>query len=165
MTVVEYSILFGWSLVLLSMVIFIVRSHPFLRRKKEADMNLSEAIYVMALLVTATLVLIPLLQTLAVDFGVSQKFYPDKCMVTLISSGSLISLAGMGIFVLLFVTARGLSTLFFFGQNPLIEFSANNISYSLLRAGLLLSVSLLLSPLCSSLFQYLMPAITTPFYR
>ena len=162
---IKYAILFGWSLVLLAMVIFIIRSHPFIRRKKEVYLNLSEAIYVVALLVAATLVLIPLLQTLADDFDIIEKFYPDKFVATLVSSGSLVSLAGMGVFVLLFVTARGLSTLFFFGRNPLIEFDANNISYSLLRAGLLLSLSLLLSPLCSPLFQYLMPAITTPFYR
>ena len=165
MIVIKYTILFGWSLVLLSMVIFIIRSHPFIRRKKEAYMNLSEAIYVVALLIAATLVLIPLLQALAVDFDVTQKFYSEKFMVTLISSGSLISLAGIGVFVLLFVTARGLSTLFFFGRKPLIEFDVNNITYSLLRAGLLLCLSLLLSPLCSPLFQYFLPAITTPFYR
>lgn len=165
MIVIKYATLFGWSLVLLSMVIFIIRSHPFIRRKKEAHLNLSEAIYAVALLVAATLVLIPLLQTLAVDFDIIQKFYPDKFVAMLVSSGSLISLAGMGLIVLLFVTARGLSTLFFFARKPLIEFDANNIPYSLLRAGLLLSLSLLLSPLCSSLFQYLLPAITTPFYQ
>lgn len=165
MMVVKYALLFGWSLILLSMVIFIIRSHPFVRRKKEADLNLSEAIYVVALLVAATLVLIPLLQTLTIDFDIIQKFYADRFMATLISSGSLISLSGMGLYVLLFVAARGLSTLFFFGRKPLIEFDANNISYSILRAGLLLSLSLLLSPICSPLFQYLMPAITTPFYR
>jgi hypothetical protein len=163
--IVKYIVLFGWALVLLSMVIFIIRSHPFIRRKKEADLNLSEATYVVALLVAATLVLIPLLQALAMDFDIIQRFYADRFMTMLISSGSLISLLGMGLYVLLFLTARGLSTLFFFGRKPLIEFDANNISYSILRAGLLLSLSLLLSPLCSPLFQYLMPAITTPFYR
>jgi hypothetical protein len=165
MIMIKYAILFGWSLVLLAMVIFIIRSHPFIRRKKQADLNVSEVIYVVALLVAATLVLIPLLQTLAVDFDIIEKFYPDKFVATLVSSGSLVSLAGMGLFMLLVVAAGGLSTLFFFARKPLIEFDANNVTYSLLRAGLLLCLSLLLSSLCSPLFQYFLPAITTPFYR
>jgi hypothetical protein len=162
---VKYIVLFGWALVLLSMVIFIIRSHPFIRRKKETDLNLSEATYVVALLVAATLVLIPLLQALSMDFDIIQRFYADRFMTMLISSGSLISLLGMGLFVLLFLTAHGLSTLFFFGRKPLIEFDANNTSYFILRSGLLLSLSLLISSICSPLFQCLMPAITTPFYR
>ena len=165
MIAIKYFFLFGWSLILISIVIFIIRSHAFIRRKKEADLNLSESIYAIALLVAAALVLIPVMQALATDFDVVQKFYSEKMLVTLINSGSLISMAGLGLFVLFFVTGRGLSTLFFFRRKALIEFDSNNLSYALLRAGLLLYLSILLSPLCSPLFQLLMPAITTPFYR
>ena len=165
MTVIKYLFLFGWSLVLLSIMIFIIRSHPFIRRKKEADLNLSESIYAFALLVTAALVLMPVLQALQQDFDIAQKFYPEKMLVTLVNSGSLISMAGLGLFVLFFVAGRGLSTLFFYRRNPLIEFNANNLSYALLRSGLVLCLSILLSPFCSPLFQLLMPAISMPFYR
>lgn len=165
MTVIKYLFLFVWSLVLLSIVIFIIRSHAFIRRKKEADLNLSETIYALALLVAAATVLIPVIQALATDFDIVQKFYPEKMLVTLIDSGSLISMAGLGLFVLFFVAGRGLSTLFFFRRKPLIEFDANNLSYAILRSGLVLCLSILLSPLCSPLLQLLMPAIDMPFYR
>jgi len=165
MLVLKYIFLFCWSLILLSIVIFIIRSHPFIRRKKNENLNLSEAIYALSLLISATLVLVPLLQALATDFDITQKFYPDKVVTTLVNSGSLISIAGIFVFILFFVTARGLSTLFSFKRQPLIEFNADNVPYSLLRAGLLLSLSLLLSPFCNTLFQYLLPAITSPFYR
>jgi hypothetical protein len=165
MTAIKYLFLLGWSLVLLSIVIFIIRSHAFIRRKKETDLNLSESIYALTLLVSATLVLIPVLQALATDFDIAQKFYPERMLVTLIDSGSLISMAGLGLFVLFFVAGRGLSTLFFYRRKPLIEFDANNLNYALLRSGLVLCLSILLSPLYSPLLQLLMPAITTPFYR
>jgi hypothetical protein len=165
MIVVKYSFLFVWTLILLSMVIFVIRSHRFIRRKKEADLNGSEAIYILALLLAATLVLVPVLETLALDFDIAQKFYQNRILVTLINTGSLISLEGMAFFVLLFVAGRGLSTLIFFGRKPLVEFAANNLTYALLRAGLLLCLSLLLSPLCSTIYQLLLPAISTPFYR
>jgi hypothetical protein len=165
MTGIKYLFLFGWSLVLLSIVIFIIRSHSFIRRKKEDDLNLSETIYALALLVAAAMVLIPVVQVLAMDFDIVQKFYPEKMLVTLIDSGSLISMAGLGLFVLLPAAGRGLSTLFFFRRKPLIEFGANNLSYAILRSGLVLCLSILLSPLCTPLFQLLMPAITMPFYR
>lgn len=165
MTVIKYLFLFGWSLVLLSIVIFIIRSHAFIRRKKEADLNLSEAIYTLSLLVAAALVFTPVLQALAMDFDIAQKFYPEKVLVTLVDSGSLISMAGLGLFVLSFVAGRGLSTLFFFRRKALIEFDANNLSYALLRSGLVLCLSIILSPLCSPLFQLLLPVITTPFYH
>jgi len=165
MTVVKYLFLFSWTLVLLSIVIFIIRSHAFIRRKKEADLNLSESIYALALLVAAAPVLIPVQHALELDFDIAQKFYPDRMMVTLVDSGSLISMAGLGMFVLSFVAGRGLSTLFFYRRKPLIEFNANNLGYALLRSGLVLCLSILLSPLCTPLFQLLMPAITTPFYR
>src|SRR6185437_16819908 len=106
-----------------------------------------------------------MLQTLAVDFDIAQKFYQGRILGTLVNSGSLISLEGMAFFVLLFVAGRGLSTLFFFGRKPLVEFAANNLPYALLRAGLLVCLSLLFSPLCSAIYQLLLPAISTPFYR
>jgi hypothetical protein len=165
MTVIKYLFLFSWTLVLLSIVIFIIRSHAFIRRKKEADLNLSESIYALALLVAAAPVLIPVQHALELDFDIAQKFYPDRMMATLVDSGSLISMAGLGMFVLSFVAGRGLSTLFFYRRKPLIEFNANNLGYALLRSGLVLCLSILLSPLCTPLFQLLMPAITTPFYR
>jgi len=165
MTEIKYLFLFGWSLVLFSIVIIIIRSHAFIRRKKGTDLNLSEAIYAIALLVAAALVLIPVMQALAVDFDISQKFYPEKMLATLINSGSLISISGLGLFVLFFMAGRGLSTLFFFRRKALIEFDANNLSYALLRAGLLLCLSILLSPICSPIFQLLTPTITTLFYR
>jgi hypothetical protein len=165
MPVFKYVVLFGWSLVLLSIVIFIIRSHPFIRKKRGADLNISESIYAVAMLVSASLVLAPLLQVIASDFDIALKFYPEKWMATLVTSGSLMSIFGVGIFILLFVTTRGLSTLFFFKRDPLIEFDANHIAYALLRAGLLLSLSLLLSPFCGQLYQYLLPAISTPFYH
>jgi hypothetical protein len=165
MTAIKYLFLFGWSLVLFSLVIIIIRSHTFIRRKKDGNFNLSESIYAIALLVAAALVLIPVLQALAIDFDIVQKFYPERMLITLIDSGSVISIAGLGSYVLLFVAGRGLSTLFFFRRKALIEFDANNFSYALLRAGLLLSLGILLSPLCSPLFQLLLPVITTPFYR
>jgi hypothetical protein len=165
MTSLKYPLLFAWGLALLSMVIFVIRSHPFIRRKKDSTLNLSEAIYAASLLGSAGLVFSSLLQTLAVDFDITQKFYPDRFWVTLITSGSLISLAGVALFILFFVTARGLSTLFFFKREPLIEFDANTISYSVLRAGLLLSLSFLFSPFCQPIYQNLLPAITTPFYQ
>lgn len=165
MTIVKYSVLFGWSLVLVTMIIVIIRSHSFIRRKKEGDWNISEATYIVALLVAATLAVIPVLQVLVADFDILQKFYPDKLPSMLIRSGSLLSLAGMALFILSCVAARGLSTILFFGRKPLVEFDANNIPYSLVRAGLLVCLSMLLTPLFSPLFQYLLPAITTPFYR
>jgi len=164
MTVIKYLFLFGWSLVLFSIVIFLIRSHAFIRRKKNADLNLSESIYVISLLVSAAVVLIPVLQTLATDFDVVQQFYKERMLAMLINSGSLISMAGLGFFVLFFTTAYGLSTLFFFRRKALIEFNANNLSYALLRSALLVSLTILLTPICSPLFQSLMPAITTPFY-
>jgi len=165
MNVVKYLFLFGCSLVLLSIVIFIIRSHAFIRRKKEADLNLSESIYALALLVAAAIVLIPVLHVLDLDFDIVQKFYPEKMLVTLVNSGSLISMAGLGLFLLFFIAGRGLSTLFFYRRNALIEFNANNLGYALLRSGLVLCLSILLSPLCSPLLQLLMPTITTLFYR
>ena len=165
MATIKYLFLFCWSLILLSIVIYIIRSHAFIRRKKETGVNLSESIYALSLLVGATLALAPVLQTLAVDFDIVQKFYSEKMWVTLVDSGSLISMAGLGLFVLFFVTARGLSTLLLFRRKALIEFEENNLSYALLRAGLLLCLSILLSPLCSPLFQLLLPAIKTPFYH
>jgi hypothetical protein len=147
------------------MIIFIIRCHPFIRRKKDANLNLSETIYFIALLISGTLVLSSLLQTLATDFDITQKFYQDKAFITLVTSGSLISISGAFVFILFIVTARGLSTLVSFKRDPLIEFNANNIAYSLLRAGLLLSLSFLISPFCNTLFQYLLPTIAIPFYR
>jgi hypothetical protein len=164
MLVVKYVFLFGWSLVLLAMVIFIIRSHPFIRKKKGRSMNASEAVYASGLLLSATLVLAPLLQTLATDYDIVLKFYPDKVGATLITSGSLMTVAGLVLFILLFITCRGLSTLLLFKRVPLIEFDANNIAYALLRAGLLLSMSYLLSPFYQLLFQYLLPVTATPFY-
>jgi hypothetical protein len=165
MTVIKYLFLFGWSIIPFSIVIFIIRSHAFFRRKKDADLNLSESIYALALLVAATLVLSPVVQALAMDFDIVQKFYPEKMVVTLINSGSLISMAGLSLFLLFFLAGRGMSTLFFYRRRPLIEFDANNLSYSVLRSGLLLSLSIFLSPLCSPLFQLLLPEIATPFYH
>jgi hypothetical protein len=165
MIAIKYLFLFGWSLVLLTIVIIIIRSHAFIRRKKDADLNLSESIYALALLGSAALLLPSVLQTLALNFDIIQKFYPDKMLVTLVNSGSLISIAGLGLFVLFFVAGRALSTLFFYKRNALIEFNANNLSYALLRSGLVLCLSILFSPLCSSLLQLLMPTISTPFYR
>lgn len=165
MITIKYVFLFCWSIVLLSMVIFIIRWHPFIHRKKSGDLNLSEAIYAISMLISATLVFSPLLQLLGTDFDITQKFYSDKVAITLITSGSLISVAGILVFALILLSARGLSTLFFFDRKPLIEFEANNIGYSLIRAGLLLSVGLLFAPFCGNLFQFLLPTIMTPFYR
>jgi hypothetical protein len=165
MLVVKYLLLFGWSLILLAIAIFIIRSHPFIRKKKDGTLNISESIYAMALLFSATLVFTPLLQAIAGDFDIALKFYPDKWLTTLVTSGSLVSISGVGTFILLFVTARGLSTLFFFKRDPLIEFDANHLAYALLRAGMLLSLSFLLSPFYQMIFQYLLPVIATPFYR
>jgi hypothetical protein len=165
MVLFKYVYLFCWSLILLSMVIFITRWHPFIRRKNNGNLNLSEAIYAISLLVSGALVLSPLLQTLGTDFDITGKFYPDKLVVTLVTSGSLITVTGIFVFVLLVFAARGLSTLFFFGRKPLIEFDADNIGYALLRAAVLLSLSLLFTPLCGSLFEYFLPTIAMPFYR
>ncbi len=165
MFLLKYVVLFGWSLVLLAMVIFIIRSHPFIRRKKGGNLNVSETIYGVGLLLGAVLVLAPMLQTLATGFDITRQFYADKILSTLVTSGSLITVSGMAIFILLLLTARGLSTLIFFKRKPLIEFDANNSAYALFRTGLLLSLSYLLSPFYQPLFQYLLPVIATPFYR
>ena len=162
--VAKYALLFGWSLILLFMVLFVIRNHPFIRRRKEPTLNLSEAIYAVGLLASAVVVLTPALEILASDYDISQKLYADKFLWNLIESGSLVSLAGIAIFLLFVLTSRGLSTLIFAKRLPLIEFNANNISYALLRAGLLLSVSILLSQFCRPVFQAFLPTITTPFY-
>lgn len=165
MPLLKYAFLFCWSLVLVAMVIVIIRSHPFIRRIRGGNLNLSEAIYALSLLVCGTFVLSLVLQTLATDFDITQKFYADRVVITLVTSGSLITVAGIFVFILCILAGRGLSTLLFFNRRPLIEFEANNIGYSVLRAGLLLSIVLLFTPFCGNLFQNLLPAISTPFYR
>jgi hypothetical protein len=161
----KYSLLFGWSLVLLAMVIFIIRGHRFIRRKKDGNLNHSESLYVVALLVSAVLVLGPVLDALLVDFDITLKFYNDRFLVTLVTSGSLVSLAGIAMFVVLFVTARGMSTLFFYKRIPLVEFDTNNLAYSIVRSGLLVALGLLLSPCYRPVYEMLLPTVSTPFYR
>jgi hypothetical protein len=164
MSTIKYPFIFIWGLILLSIVIFIIRSHPFIRRKKDSTLNLSEAIYAASLLACSVIVFSSLLETLATDFDITQKFYSNRFWTTLVTTGSLISLAGLTLFVIFFLSAWGLSTMFFQKRASLIEFDANNISYSILRAGLLLSLSFLFSPFCRQLYQALLPAITSPFY-
>jgi hypothetical protein len=165
MLILKYCVLFGCALVLLAMAVFIIRSHSFIRRKKGGNLNASEAIYGVGLLLGAVLVVAPALQTIATGFDISEQFYANKFLSTLVTSGSLITVSGMAIFIMLLLTARAMSTLFFFKRKPLIEFDANNLPYALFRAGLLLSLTYLLSPFYQPLFQHLLPVIATPFYR
>ena len=106
-----------------------------------------------------------MLATLATEFEITQKFYADKAFETLAINGSLIPLEGIAVFLLLIFAGRGVSTLLLPGRRPLIELDANNIAYGLLRSGTLLSLCLLLLPCYAPLYQNLLPAITTAFYR
>ena len=161
---IKYIFLFGWSLVLLFMLLFAIRVHPVIRKKKEKNLNLSEGIYTVALLICAVIVLAPALENLAVDYDISQKLYTEKFLNTFIETGSIISLAGMGVFLLLTVTARGLSIVLVGKRLPLVEFDADNVTYALIRSGLMLAVTLLLVPFYRPVFQALLPMIATPFY-
>lgn len=165
MHIIKYVVIFMWSLILLAMVLAVIRLHPFIRRKKEKDLNVSEGIYAATLLVSAALIMAQAVQNLGLAFDVTQKLYPQKFWMSFLKIGSVIAVSGLLLFLLTVVAARWLSVLVVGDRHPLIELDADHRGYALLRAGLLLALTLLVIGFSGAVFQLMIPEVELPFYR
>lgn len=165
MQIIKYSTIFIWSLLLTAMVLGIIRLQPFIRRKKEKDLNLSEGIYTAAMLIAAALIMSQALQSIGLIFDVIQKLFPKEFWSTFFEKASVISVSSLLLYWLIVIAARWLSVILAGPRQPLIELDADNRGYSFVRAGLLLSLTILLMAFCGAVFQLMIPDIDIPLYR
>lgn len=162
---IKYISVFFGSLLLLTMALAVIRLHPFLRRLKEKDLNVSEGIYTASLLISAALIMVQAVQMLALSFDVIQKLHPEKFWLSYLETGSVIAVIGLLLFLLTVVAARWLSVLVVGNRNPLIELDADRRGYALIRAGLLLALTILVMGSSGAVLQLMVPEIELPFYR
>ncbi len=165
MPIVKYLTLFLWSLLLLAATLTVVKWHPFIRRKKEKEMNTSEGIYVVALLLSAALLMTPLVQSISMTFDVLQKLAPQRFWLSMLERSSVLSVIGLLMYLLVIVSARWLSPLLAGNRNPLVELDADHRGYALLRGGLLLALAIVAAGSSTIVFNYLIPSVEVPYYR
>jgi len=165
MHIIKYIAIALWSLILMAMVLAVLRLHPFIRRKKEKDINVSEGIYATALLISAALIMLQVVPNLGLAFDVLQKLSPQKFWISFLETGSVMAVSALLIFLLTVVVARWLSVLVAGNRHPLIELDADHRGYALFRAGLLLGLTILVAGFSGAVFQLMVPEIELPFYR
>jgi len=165
MHIIKYIAIFLWSLILLAMVLVVIRLQLFIRRKKEKDINVSEGIYAGALLVSAAIIMVRVVQNLGLAFDVIQKLYPQKFWISFLETGSVMAISAILLFLLTIVSARWLSVLVTGNRHPLIELDADHKGYALLRAGLLLGLTIMMAGFCTGVFQLMIPEMGLPLYR
>jgi len=165
MSIIKQSFLLVWALLLLGIVCYLIKQLAFGKRKTNESINVSEAIYLASLVIAAGLIFQKVLQSIAVAFDNISKMQYDKIYFQFIKTSSAISVSGIILFVVSLYMARFLSTLFFGNRKPIVEFGDDNWSYSIIRGALMLTVSFMLLQVGESIFSYLIPGITLPYYR
>lgn len=165
MNILKHILLFVWALLLLGTVCFIIKQLAFGRRKTNENINISEAVYLASLIISAALIFQKVFQFILIAFDNIYKIQPTEIYLQFIKTSSAISVSGIILFVISLYVARFLSTLFFSNRKDIIEFSSDNISFALVRGALMIFVSFVFLQLGENIFNYLIPSITIPFYR
>ena len=165
MTTVKYVILFVWALLLLGTVCYLIKRLFYAKRKTDSAINMSEAIFVASLIISTSLVLQKVMQYVSIAFDTILKIKPGEVYLQFIKTSSAISVCGIILLGISLLISKFLSTVFFGKTKDIIEFDADNIPFSLIRAILMISVSIVFLQLGESIFNYLIPSITIPFYR
>jgi hypothetical protein len=165
MIIAKYVSLFLWTLLLLGVVFYIIKHIAFSKGKASEEINTSEAMYLASLIIAVGLVFQKVVQSIAIAFDNILKIQPGQLFFQSIKTSSAISVIGILIFIISFYVAKFFTSLFFGKRKDVIEFNADNKSFALVRGAILLAVSFVFLQVSESMFTYLIPTVTTPFYR
>ena len=157
--------LFIWALLLLGTVCYLIKRVVFVKRKMDQALNISEAIFVTSLIISAAIILQRVMQSISIAFDTISKIKPGEIYLQFIKTSSAISVCGIILFGISLLTSKFLSSIFFGKRKDIIEFADDNKIYSLIRAALMICVSIVFLQLGENIFSYLIPSITIPFYR
>lgn len=157
--------LFVWALLLLGTVCYLIKRLFYAKRKMDQAFNMSEAIFIASLIISAALVLQKVMQSISIAFDTILKIKLGDVYLQFIKTSSAISVCGIILFGVSLLISKFLSSIFFGKTKDIIEFDADNMPYSLVRAVLMISVSIVFLQVGENIFSYLIPTITIPFYR
>jgi len=150
---------------LLSIVFYLIKRLVFGKRKSSQNINISEAVYLSSLIIAAGIVFQRVIQSTAIAFDNILKIEPANIYFQFIKTSSAISVTGIILFIISLYVAKFLSALFFGKRKDIVEFDSDNKSYAIMRGALMFSVSFVFLQLGETIFNYLTPSITIPFYR
>jgi hypothetical protein len=165
MIITKYVSLFLWSLILLGVTFYVLKQLAFSKGKASEDINISEAIYLVSLIIAVGLVFQKVIQSIAISFDNIVKIQKTQLFSQSVKTASAISVIGILIIIISLYVAKFFTSLFLGNRKDVIEFHADNKSFALVRGALLLTVSFIFLQISESIFIYLMPTVTTPFYR
>jgi hypothetical protein len=165
MNMTKYILLFVWALLLLGIVFYIIKQLAFGRRKANETINMSEAVYLAALIISSGLIFQKVIQSIAIAFDNISKIQPAQIVFQSIKTSSAISVTGIIILIISLYIAKLFSFLFFNNRKDIVEFGADNKSFAIMRGALMISTTLVFLQISESIFSYLIPTITIPFYR
>lgn len=165
MNIIKHISLFIWALLLLGIICFLIKQLAFGKRKSHENINMSEAIYLASLIISAGLIFQKVMQSISIAFDSISKIQPTKIYFQFIKTSSAISVSGIILFIISLYVTKYLSTLFFGNRQAIVEFDSENKAYALIRGALMFTITLVLLQLGENIFSYLIPGITLPFYR
>jgi len=165
MNIIKHTTLFIWALLLLGIVCFIIKQLAFGKRKSNENINISEALYLASLIISAGLIFHKIILSISIAFDNISKIQPTEIYLQFIKTSSAITVSGIILFVISLYVSKFLSTLFFGSRKEFVEFEADNRSYALIRGALMFIVSIVLLQLGENVITYLIPSITLPIYR
>ena len=165
MNIIKHATLFIWALLLLGIVCFIIKQLAFGKRKSNENINISEALYLTSLIISAGIIFQKIIQSVSIAFDNISKIHPTEIYLQFIKISSAISVSGIILFIISLYVSKFLSSLFFGSRNEFVEFDADNKAYALIRGALMFTVSLVFLQLGENIINYLIPTITIPIYR
>ncbi len=165
MNMTKYLLLFIWSLLLLGVVFYIIKQLVFGKRKTNEAINVSEAIYLASLIISSGFIFQKVVHSIAISFDNILKIQPAQIILQSIKTGSAISVTGIIILLISLYIAKLFSFIFLNNRKEIVEFNADNVSFAIVRGALVVSTTYVFLQISESIFPFLMPTITIPFYR
>lgn len=164
MDITRFFSLFGWSILLIGAICYVIRLAVFKKKGSSEDLNLAEALYLSVLIIASGIIIYEVIRSISIAYDVHAKlnanfFWP------FVKTGSVLSIVGVAILLLSVFLSKILSMIFFGKRKDAVELTSNNYPFIITRCALLLVVSYILVEISSEVFNYLLPDIKIPFYR
>jgi hypothetical protein len=164
MNIIKIISLVGWAIFLLSIMSLSARKLVF-RKKRSEEINLSESIYLSALLIAIAMVVSAVMPNLSIAYDSLAQLHRGKFVMPFVRTASIVSVCGFLLLMVSWFVSRFISMLFFNNRKDVIEFGSDNRSFALIRSILLLTITYILFLVTQDLFSYLLPSFAIPFYH
>lgn len=164
MEIVKYIFVIVIAFISFGTSMYLSKQFAFFKKKNE-EINSSEAIFLVSIILSSGLILKNVMGIIAVTYDNFALIKPEDFYIEFLKTAGALTFCGLLILLMAIYFAKIFNFIFWGKRNENIEFGNNNIQFALIYGSLILSLTLTLMEVTEHLLTGLIPNVVIPNYH